>query len=112
PRLPAGLRELASAAAAPGLVLVGRRQVRTNNSWMGNLHALAKGRERCTLLVNPEDARRLGLADGGRARVRSRVGSLGGAAGVRGEGAAPTGAAGACARGSDRSRRPWSSATR
>jgi anaerobic selenocysteine-containing dehydrogenase len=75
PRLRARLRELASAPVA-GLVLVGRRQVRTNNSWMGNLHALAKGRDRCTLLVHPEDALRLGLAHGGRARVRSRVGSL------------------------------------
>ena len=75
PRLRARLRELASAPAAD-LVLVGRRQVRTNNSWMGNLHALAKGRDRCTLLVHPHDAQRLGLADGGRARVRSRVGAL------------------------------------
>jgi anaerobic selenocysteine-containing dehydrogenase len=55
---------------------VGRRQVRTNNSWMGNLHALAKGRDRCTLLVHPDDAARLGLAPGRRARVRSRVGCV------------------------------------
>jgi len=75
PRLRARLRELSS-AAAPGLVLVGRRHMRTNNSWMGNLHALAKGRDRCTLLVHPQDALRLGLAHGGRARVSSRVGSL------------------------------------
>jgi len=74
PRLRARLRE--AAAASTAMVLVGRRQVRTNNSWMGNLHALAKGRDRCTLLVHPADARRLGLAHGGRARVRSRVGSL------------------------------------
>jgi anaerobic selenocysteine-containing dehydrogenase len=58
------------------LLLVGRRHLRTNNSWMGNLHALAKGRDRCTLLVSPRDAQRLGLRDGGRARVRSRVGEV------------------------------------
>jgi anaerobic selenocysteine-containing dehydrogenase len=59
-----------------GMRLVGRRHLRSNNSWMGNLQALAKGRERCTLLVSPQDAARLGLADGGRARVRSRAGEL------------------------------------
>jgi anaerobic selenocysteine-containing dehydrogenase len=59
-----------------GLVLVGRRHLRSNNSWMHNVHALAKGPERCTLLVSPDDATRLGLTDGGRAKVRSRVGEL------------------------------------
>ncbi len=59
-----------------GMLLVGRRHVRNNNSWMGNIHSLAKGRERCTLLVHPDDASRLGLADGAPARVRSRVGEL------------------------------------
>jgi anaerobic selenocysteine-containing dehydrogenase len=63
-------------AADGGLLLVGRRQVRTNNSWMGNVRALAKGRDRCTLLVHPDDAARLGLAAGRRARVRSRVGEV------------------------------------
>ena len=57
-------------------MLIGRRHLRSNNSWMHNLPALAKGKERCTLLVHPEDARALGLEAGGRARVRSRVGSL------------------------------------
>jgi anaerobic selenocysteine-containing dehydrogenase len=46
------------------------------NSWLHNLPALAKGRERCTLLVSPQDAARLGLSPHGRARVRSRVGEL------------------------------------
>jgi len=55
--------------AAPDLVIIGRRQVRSNNSWMHNLPTLAKGRNRCTALVNPADARRLGLRDGGRARI-------------------------------------------
>jgi len=43
--------------------------VRSNNSWMHNLPTLAKGPFRCTALVHPEDARRWGLADGGRARI-------------------------------------------
>jgi anaerobic selenocysteine-containing dehydrogenase len=53
----------------PPLVVVGRREVRSNNSWMHNLPVLAKGPERCTLLVHPDDAAAIGLADGGRARV-------------------------------------------
>lgn len=69
------LRTLLRRPPAP-LVLVGRRQLRSNNSWMHNLRALAKGRERCTLLVHPEDAEKHGVADGGNARVRSRVGSV------------------------------------
>jgi anaerobic selenocysteine-containing dehydrogenase len=43
---------------------------------MQNVHALAKGRDRCTLLVNPEDADRLGVTEGENARVRSRVGEV------------------------------------
>jgi anaerobic selenocysteine-containing dehydrogenase len=59
-----------------GFVLIGRRHLRSNNSWFHNLPALAKGRERCTLLVHPDDANALGLAAGTRARVRSRVGAV------------------------------------
>jgi anaerobic selenocysteine-containing dehydrogenase len=73
PRLRAALDER---RRGNGMVLIGRRHLRSNNSWMHNLRPLAKGRDRCTLLVNPDDAARLGLADGGRARVKSRVGEL------------------------------------
>src|SRR3954453_6045835 len=59
-----------------GLVLVGRRQLRSNNSWMHNLPALVKGKDRCTLQVHPADAARLGLADGGRAVVSSASGRI------------------------------------
>src|ERR1043165_8318081 len=45
----------------PELVIVGRRQLRSNNSWMHNLPTLAKGPFRCTALVHPADAARLGL---------------------------------------------------
>lgn len=58
------------------LVMVGRRQMRNMNSWLHNARPLAKGLERCTLLVSPKDAERLGLADGKAARVRSRVGEV------------------------------------
>jgi anaerobic selenocysteine-containing dehydrogenase len=58
------------------LVLIGRRHLRSNNSWMGNVPALAKGASLCTLLVHPKDAARLGLVDGGLARVRSRSGTI------------------------------------
>ena len=51
------------------MVLIGRRQLRSNNSWMHNLPALVKGKDRCTLHVHPDDAERLGLVDGGQARV-------------------------------------------
>jgi anaerobic selenocysteine-containing dehydrogenase len=61
-------------ARRDGFVLIGRRHLRSNNSWFHNLPALAKGRERCTLLVHPDDAESLGLAAGTRAHVRSRVG--------------------------------------
>jgi anaerobic selenocysteine-containing dehydrogenase len=69
-------RGLAERGREGAFVLVGRRHLRSNNSWMHNLPALAKGKERCTLLVHPEDARSLGLAPGGRAQVRSRVGAV------------------------------------
>lgn len=60
----------------PELILIGRRELRTNNSWMSNLEPLVKGEDACTLLVSQDDATRLGLADGGQARVTSAVASL------------------------------------
>lgn len=59
------------ARPAPELVIIGRRDVRTNNSWMHNLPVLAKGPFRCTALVHPLDAQRLGLKDGALARIAS-----------------------------------------
>ena len=90
-RTPSGKIELAAepliddldrlAAAIPTLserelVLVGRRHLRSNNSWMHNVKVLVKGKPRCTLQVHPDDASSLGLADGGAASVSSRVGSV------------------------------------
>jgi len=59
-----------------GPVLVGRRHLRSNNSWMHNVEVLVKGRERCTLQVHPADAGEWGLVDGGDAKVTSAAGSL------------------------------------
>jgi anaerobic selenocysteine-containing dehydrogenase len=58
------------------LVLVGRRHLRSNNSWMHNIDVLVKGRPRCTLQVHPDDAARHGLTDGGPARVVAATGSV------------------------------------
>ncbi len=58
------------------VVLVGRRDLRSNNSWMHNLQVLVKGKERCTLQIHPEDAARFGVTDGAPTRVRSRVGEV------------------------------------
>jgi anaerobic selenocysteine-containing dehydrogenase len=67
---------LVDPAWGQGLRLVGRRQMRNMNSWLHNLPVLARGPERCTLLVHPVDAERLDLTDGGHATVRSRVGEV------------------------------------
>ncbi len=61
---------------APGLLLVGRRHVRSNNSWMHNLPMLAKGPARCTLQLHPQDAAERGLGAGSVARISSRVGNV------------------------------------
>ncbi|MDO8391188.1 MAG: molybdopterin-dependent oxidoreductase [Actinomycetota bacterium] len=77
PRLHAALQaDGAATPAADEVLLVGRRDLRSNNSWMHNIGVLVKGKERCTLLVHPLDAQRIGLTDGGQARVVARVGEL------------------------------------
>ena len=59
-----------------GLVLISRRHLQSNNSWMHNVTVLMKGKPRCTLQMHPEDATRAGVTDGGEARITSRVGSV------------------------------------
>ncbi|UUX97681.1 molybdopterin-dependent oxidoreductase [Aquabacterium sp. J223] len=73
PRVQAVL-DAPAAAADDRPLLIGRRDVRSNNSWMHNLPVLAKGRDRCTLLLHPQDAARWGLADGGLARLTGDTG--------------------------------------
>ncbi|MFB7230074.1 molybdopterin oxidoreductase family protein [Streptomyces fimicarius] len=58
------------------LVLVGRRHLRSNNSWMHNVGSLTGGSNVCTLQIHPDDAARLGLADGDTARIESSGGGI------------------------------------
>ncbi|KAA1170719.1 molybdopterin-dependent oxidoreductase [Marinobacter salinexigens] len=59
-----------------GLLLIGRRHVRSNNSWMHNSQRLVKGKSRCTLMIHPKDASRLGLQSGDSAEVQASAGSI------------------------------------
>ncbi len=63
-------------ARRDGLVLIGRRHLRSNNSWMHNLSVLNSGSNTCTLQLHPETAATLGLADGADARITSRSGAV------------------------------------
>ena len=71
---------LAAAESAPDpadeLLLIGRRELRSNNSWMHNLPRLIKGRNRCTLRLHPRDAAARHLTEGQLVRVQSRVGAV------------------------------------
>jgi anaerobic selenocysteine-containing dehydrogenase len=78
----ADLPRLAKRLAAPvrpgpnGLVLISRRTLRSNNSWMHNSERLVSGRHRCVLLIHPEDAAHRGLGEGARVSLESRVGEI------------------------------------
>jgi anaerobic selenocysteine-containing dehydrogenase len=74
PRLRAKLE--AAPQAEGELLLVGRRSLRSNNSWMHNSRRLVKGPEACTLLMHPRDAAARGLTSGARVKLRSRVGEV------------------------------------
>jgi anaerobic selenocysteine-containing dehydrogenase len=78
PRLERRLAEWTAHAgrADGGLVLVGRRHLRSNNSWLHNSARLVKGKPRCTLLVHPRDAAARGIADGDQVRLASRAGAV------------------------------------
>ena len=71
PRLTADLNR-----APDEMVLIGRRQLRSNNSWMHNVPTMVRGSNRCTLVIHPQDAARFDLTQGDVARVRSRVGEI------------------------------------
>lgn len=60
----------------PDMMLIGRRHLRSNNSWLHNLPVLMKGKNRCTMLLHPNDAKRFDLEDGGVAEVESEAGRL------------------------------------
>ncbi|WP_342654694.1 molybdopterin oxidoreductase family protein [Pseudomonas sp. F3-2] len=65
-----------STPQAGELLMIGRRHVRSNNSWMHNYHRLVKGKPRHQLLMHPADLATRGLSDGQRVRVSSRVGVI------------------------------------
>ena len=74
-------RRLACSSLTPhdvdrDLLLIGRRQLRSNNSWMHNSKRLVRGKTQCTVLMHPTDAAERRLVSGERVRIRSRVGSL------------------------------------
>ncbi|MBD3870514.1 MAG: molybdopterin-dependent oxidoreductase, partial [Acidobacteria bacterium] len=58
------------------LLLIGRRHLRSNNSWMHNSRRLVRGRDRCTLLMHPEDAARTGVVGEAKVAVVSRAGRV------------------------------------
>ncbi|MCA2979292.1 MAG: molybdopterin-dependent oxidoreductase, partial [Myxococcaceae bacterium] len=78
PKLVADVPRLAALLEAPRppLVLINRRHLRDNNSWLHNADVLVKGPNRCTLLMHPDDARARGLEAGQPVRVTSRVGAV------------------------------------
>lgn len=64
-------------ALAPGeFLLIGRRHLRSNNSWMHNSPGLAKGKNRCTMMINPADAGELKVSSGDEVAVTSRTGTI------------------------------------
>lgn len=65
-----------SAQAPEGLVLISRRELRSNNSWLHNSPRMVKGKNRCLLLMHPRDAATRGLQDGQEVTVRSAVGQV------------------------------------
>ena len=72
PRVLRGLRE----PPGEGLLLIGRRHLRSNNSWMHNAPRLTGGSNRCTLLMSAPDAQARGLSSGDDADVSSAVGTI------------------------------------
>ncbi|MFC9946828.1 molybdopterin oxidoreductase family protein [Streptomyces pratensis] len=67
----------ASLGARPaGLVLVGRRHLRSNNSWMHNVASLRGGSNVCTLQIHPDDAARIGLTEGDSVRITAAGGEV------------------------------------
>ncbi|MEU4820564.1 molybdopterin oxidoreductase family protein [Actinomadura sp. NPDC023710] len=72
-RLRSALRDPGTSS---GMVLIGRRHLRSNNSWLHNVPELVRGSNTCTLQLNPADADRLGVAAGDTVRVTSRAGAL------------------------------------
>ena len=63
-------------ASPAELILIGRRHLRSNNSWCHNSTRLVKGPPRCTLLIHPADAAARGIADGDIVELASKTGRV------------------------------------
>lgn len=72
----ARLRHAMARTSSTELLLIGRRHVRSNNSWLHNSQRLVKGKNRCTLMIHPDDAKKAKLNNGDTALIKSRVGML------------------------------------
>ncbi|MBE0443091.1 MAG: molybdopterin oxidoreductase family protein [Psychrobacter sp.] len=72
----ARVREMVQQYNEDEILLIGRRHVRSNNSWLHNSHRLVKGKSRCTLMLHPKTAEQHGIINGQNVRVTSRVGSI------------------------------------
>ena len=75
-RVKAKFLDNASLNSNGNLLLIGRRQLRSNNSWMHNSPRLLRGKPQCTILMHPTDAAERELKPGQKVSVRSRVGSI------------------------------------
>ena len=69
-------RQIVAGPAPVELKLIGRRDVRSNNSWMHNAPRLVKGKLRHQLMMHPDDLAQRSIQDGARVRIRSRVGEI------------------------------------
>ncbi|GAB5490989.1 MAG: molybdopterin oxidoreductase family protein [Phototrophicaceae bacterium] len=77
PRLQAELSsQIEASADGFDLLLIGRRHLRSNNSWMHNVKRLVRGKNRCTMMMNPDDAEKYALNEGDCVTVQSRVGQV------------------------------------
>lgn len=72
----ARVREMMQGYDDKQILLIGRRHVRSNNSWLHNSYRLVKGKPRCTIMLHPETAKEYGIEDGQNVKVSSRVGSV------------------------------------
>ncbi len=74
----AAAADLGASVGGPGydLQLIGRRHLRSNNSWLNRVPAMRKGSRRCTVLVHPDDAATRGVEAGQQVSVRSSVGVI------------------------------------
>ena len=73
---PEAASNAASGLASGSFTLIGRRHVRSNNSWMHNSHRLIKGKRRDQLMMHPDDVASIGAHDGQTVEVRAAAGSV------------------------------------